>query len=94
MWSAAICGSSGLAVKAPGCLIVTPGRDVVAGRQNRLIGSTRSSRCNNKTARGSLPHSIVRELEIDDYNAKKLLISVLEIKGFCLRYALCEPHDL
>ena len=37
---------------------------------------------------------IVRELEIDDYKAKKLLVSVVEIKGFCLRYALCEPHDL
>ena len=42
----------------------------------------------------AITHSIVRELEIDDSKAKKLLISVVEIKGFCLRYALCEPHDL
>ena len=63
MWRAAICGSSGLAVKAPGCLIVTPGRDKRLWqtiRIARLVG-TGSSRCNNKTARGSLPHIIAYE---------------------------------
>ena len=42
----------------------------------------------------SIPHSIVHELEIGDYKAKKLLISNTQIKSFCLRYALCEPCDL
>ena len=50
-------------MKAPGCLIVTPGRDKRLWqtiRIARLVG-TGSSRCNNKTARGSLPHIIAYE---------------------------------
>src|SRR5437870_1043220 len=49
MWSAALCSSSGLAVKAPGCLIGTPGRDKRLWQAVRIARSVAPDRVDTRT---------------------------------------------
>ena len=61
----------------------------IRGSPNALDASPDST----YTLQDLVTHSIVREQEIAYYKAKKPLISILEVRGFRLLYALCEPHD-